>query len=166
MTADGVTHFTDHTLLADYDTPADYYLIEISSQGWGLGNDMLGAGNPWRGMVFGMVTRYGSDPTNKTEMWNLWDKFDLGNAEMVGWWHPQPAVAIAAYDVTSNCSEVYATAFIHYGTKAMVAIGSWQPGPTTQNCTLVANGSRIGFKASLMEGTSVGPSWLLCTVLV
>lgn len=141
---------------SDYDTPADYYLIEISSQSWGLGNDMLGAGNPWRGMVFGMVTRYGSDPTNKTAMWSLWDEFDLGNAEMIGWWHPQPVVAVAAHDATSNCSEVYATAFVHHGSRAMVAVGSWQPGPETQNCTLIVEWSLVGFNSSSMDAPAVG----------
>lgn len=126
---------------------------------------MLGDGNPWRGMVFGMVTRYGSDPTNKTEMWRLWDEFDLGKSEMVGWWHPQAAVGIEAYDTTSNCSEVYATAFIHHGTRAMVAIGSWQPEPTTQNCTLVANWSRIGFHASLMKAPEVAGFQAAATIV-
>ena len=72
--------------LADYDAPADYWLIEISSQAWGLGNDMLHDGNPWRGMVFGMVTRYGlddpMDPSNKTQMWKLWDDFKIGELDL------------------------------------------------------------------------------------
>jgi hypothetical protein len=46
--------YMDRTMLGElynYDNSADYYLIEISSLAWGLGNDMLGKGNPHRGMV-------------------------------------------------------------------------------------------------------------------
>jgi hypothetical protein len=75
---------------------------------------------------------------------------------MIGWWHPQPVVAVAAHDATSNCSEVYATAFVHHGSRAMVAVGSWQPGPETQNCTLIVEWSLVGFNSSSMDAPAVG----------
>ena len=75
-------------------------------------------------------------------------RWTTGNAEMIGWWHPQPVVSVVAHDAASNCSEVYATAFVHHGNRAMVAVGSWQPSPETQNCTLLIDWPRIGLNAS------------------
>ena len=148
-------------MCADYEnTPADYWLIEISSQAWGLGNDMLHNGNPWRGMVFGMVTRYGldnpTDPSNKTQMWELWDEFDIGGAEMVGWWHGAPLSKVVAHDPASNCTEVYATTYLHYGKRAMVALGSWQPELATQNCSLQIEWSQLGFHTTSMQAPHIG----------
>eukprot|EP01047_Picozoa_sp_COSAG01_P015404 COSAG01_NODE_771_length_13718_cov_54.441442_9_plen_141_part_00 len=110
-------------------------------------------------MVFGMVTRYGldrpTDPSNKTQMWQLWDDFALGEAEMVGWWHSDPISNVTAHDSSSNCSEVYATTYLHYGQRAMVALGSWQPEATTQNCTLQLQWSQLGFHTRTIQAPRI-----------
>ena len=42
----------------DYDSPPDYWLVEMSGIPFGLMGEMLeGGGNPWRGMLFGMTNR-------------------------------------------------------------------------------------------------------------
>ena len=102
-----------------------------------------------------MVTRYGldnpTDPSNKTQMWQLWDEFDLGGAEMVGWWHRSPLSHVTAHDSSSNCSEVYSTTYLHHGERALVALGSWQPANATQNCSLQLQWDRLGFHATTMQ---------------
>ena len=56
----------------------DYWLIELSNIPYGLTGEMLGAPhpvNPWRGMIYGMVWRYGpAHGVNKTQIWALWDR--------------------------------------------------------------------------------------------
>ena len=167
--------YCDATMMGEgfnYDAPADYWLIEISSLAWGIGNDMCCglpgvSTNAWRGMVFGMVTRfdvgetdaYGmrtNHPADKVEMWEMWDKFDMEGATMIGYWHPTPLVNVTAHDDTSNCTEVYATTYLHKGDRALVALGSWQPaGPAAQNCSLEVDWAGLGFRTSTVEAPAL-----------
>eukprot|EP01048_Picozoa_sp_COSAG05_P005866 COSAG05_NODE_360_length_10798_cov_219.943359_8_plen_166_part_00 len=92
-----------------------------------------------------------TDPSNKTQMWQLWDEFGLGGAEMVGWWHRSPLSHVTAHDSTSNCSEVYSTTYLRHGERALVALGSWQSAKATQNCSLQMQWDRLGFHATSMQ---------------
>eukprot|EP01052_Picozoa_sp_SAG31_P032134 SAG31_NODE_3488_length_4207_cov_3.508277_3_plen_238_part_00 len=157
--------YVDSTMMSegyDYDAPAaGYYLIELNSLAWGIGNDMCCNGPPkvWRGMVFGMVSRYDvgmcdaygmrtTHPPNKTAMWILWDDFDLLGASMVGYWHPNPLVKIASQHLSSNCSEVYVCHDApDVGQRALVAIGSWQPSGV-QHCSLEVDWAGLGFRTT------------------
>ena len=58
-------------------------------------NDMLGNGQPWRGMVFGMVTRlpYPGGRLNGA-LWAFWDEWKLADADMIGWWDAAPVVEV------------------------------------------------------------------------
>jgi hypothetical protein len=54
----------------DYDSPPDYWLVEISGIPFGLMGEMLEkGGNPWRGMLFGMTRRlpWAGDPRTALE---------------------------------------------------------------------------------------------------
>ena len=58
----------------DYNTPPDYWLVEISGIPFGVMGEMLeNGGNPWRGMIYGMTGRlpYMADPR---PIWKLWDE--------------------------------------------------------------------------------------------
>ena len=67
----------------DYEnTSPDYYLTEISGIPFGLMGQMLqGGGNPWRGILYGMTSRYGwkGDPRN---LWKFFDKFGVSGMKM------------------------------------------------------------------------------------
>ncbi len=101
----------------NYDSPPDYWLIEMSGIPFGLMGEMLeGGGNPWRGMLFGMTNRLpwtGGDPR---ELWKAWDDFGLNDATMHGWWTETPVH-------TSN-KDVLATTYTRAG-RALVAVASW-----------------------------------------
>jgi hypothetical protein len=104
----------------DYNTPPDYWLVELSGIPFGLMSEMLqGGGNPWRGMVFGMTQRLGwsGDPR---PLWALWDAFGMPGTAMTGWWS-------AACPVTTDHPEVPATVYRKRG-KALIALASWAPG--------------------------------------
>ena len=89
-----------------YNSPADYWLTEISGLPYGLSSDMLGGDctskvsclatsgpNPFRGMVFGMTGRY-DEPTYAGRIWSLWDEIAIHNMTMSGWFDANPAVKI------------------------------------------------------------------------
>ena len=103
----------------DYNSPPDYWLVEISGIPFGLMGEMLeGGGNPWRGMLFGMTNRlpWSGDPR---PIWREWDSFGIQDTRMIGWWVPNPPV-------TTGRSDVLVTTYAGNG-KALLAIASWAP---------------------------------------
>lgn len=102
----------------NYDSPPDYWLVEMSGIPFGLMGEMLeGGGNAWRGMLFGMTNRLpwtGSDPR---ALWRAWDDFGLNTSRMRGWWS-------ATSPVTTGRSDVLATSYLRPG-RALVAVASW-----------------------------------------
>jgi hypothetical protein len=102
----------------DYKTTSpDYWLIEICGIPLGLYGEMLdGCGNPFRGMVYGMSTRYygGCKPMN---IWKLWDYFGMTGSEYVGYWDE-------ANPVKTGNKDVLASVYLKKD-KVMVAIGNW-----------------------------------------
>jgi hypothetical protein len=123
----------------DYNTPADYWLVEISGIPFGLMGEMLqGGGNPWRGMVFGMTNRWGwnggrgvCDPR---PIWKLWDEFGMEGSRMIGYWAP-------ACPVTADRKDVLATVY-RKPDKALVAVASWAPGKV--DCRLKIDWAALG----------------------
>jgi hypothetical protein len=102
----------------NYDSPPDYWLVEMSGIPFGLMGEMLeGGGNPWRGMLFGMTNRLpwtGSDPR---PLWHEWDSFDITDSRMVGWWS-------RGAPVTTGRNDVLATSYLRTD-HVLVAIASW-----------------------------------------
>lgn len=101
----------------NYDSPPDYWLVELSGIPFGLMGEMLqGGGNPWRGMLFGMTARlpWAGDPR---PLWKAWDEFGIGKSQMRGWWAPDAPVH------TDN-PDVLATTYQRSG-KSLIALASW-----------------------------------------
>ena len=101
----------------DYNSPPDYWLVEMSGIPFGLMGEMLqDGGNPWRGMVFGMTARlpWAGDPR---PLWKAWDAFGITRSAMYGWWMDNPPV-------TTGRNDVLATAYVN-GNKALIAVASW-----------------------------------------
>ncbi|MGC9341911.1 MAG: glycoside hydrolase domain-containing protein [Bacteroidales bacterium] len=101
----------------NYDESPDYWLVELSGIPFGLYGEMLqGCGNPFRGMVFGMSTRfYGNcDPS---EMWKLWDDFGIQESQMLGYWSKR-------CPVKTGDADVKATAYVKDG-ETLIAVGNW-----------------------------------------
>ena len=67
------------------DTPPDFWLMERSGIPFGVPGEMLGRGNPFRGLLFGMTDRWGWGG-NPCGLWKFFDDVKLGDAELVGWW--------------------------------------------------------------------------------
>ena len=122
----------------DYDSPPDYWLVEMSGIPFGLMGEMLqDGGNPWRGMLFGMTARlpWAGDPR---PLWKAWDSFGIAASRMYGWWMENPPV-------TTGRSDVLATAYVQEG-KALIAVASWAK--DTAAVTLKLDWQRLGIPES------------------
>jgi hypothetical protein len=102
----------------DYNSPPDYWLIEISGIPFGIMGEMLqDGGNPWRGMIFGMTNRLPWSGKNPAHLWKVWDEFGIDDSQMLGYWSPNCPVR------TDN-KDVLATAYVKKGS-ALVSVASW-----------------------------------------
>jgi hypothetical protein len=113
-----------------YTQSIDYWLVEISGIPFGLMSELMLKGNPHRGLLFGMTNRLSwtkdSDPTN---MWELFDKYSLGDCELIGPWDSRNNVKL------SN-PNVYATLYKR-GDKKFIALGNWTDEEQTVKIELV-----------------------------
>lgn len=122
----------------DYNSPPDYWLVEMSGIPFGLMGEMLqDGGNPWRGMLFGMTARlpWAGDPR---PLWKEWDAFGIAQSRMYGWWMENPPVSTGRDDVL-------ATAYVKNG-KALIALASWAK--DTVNVRLTLDWKRLGVNPS------------------
>ncbi|MEP7326651.1 MAG: glycoside hydrolase domain-containing protein, partial [Gemmatimonadota bacterium] len=133
----------------DYNSPPDYWLIEVSGIPFGLMGEMLqDDGNPWRGQVFGMTNRlpWSGDPR---ALWKAWDDFGIQQSRMIGFWVPDSPVKTGRDDIL-------ATSYIRDG-KTMVALASWAPDTAQVSITIDWNQlgldpARARFRAPAIAG--------------
>jgi len=137
----------------DYNESPDYWLVEISGIPFGLYGEMLqGGGNPWRGMVYGMTNRLGwsGDPR---PIWKVWDKFEIEESRMHGYWESE-------CPVRTGRNDVLATAYVADG-RTLIALASWADKPA--QCMLDVDWKALGldpakasFYAPQREGIQPG----------
>jgi hypothetical protein len=118
----------------DYDSEPDYWLVEIAGIPFGLYGEMLhGCGNAYRGMVYGMSTRfYGG--CSASNIWKLWDQFGISGSEFIGYWDEANPVHTGNKHVLAS---VYAKE-----DKVMIAMGNWTK--TKQNIRLKMDWAKLG----------------------
>lgn len=99
------------------------WLIRLSGFPFGLTSEMLGKGNPYLGILFGMTNRFGwgGDPS---ELWKLFDRFGIADAEMLPDFCPDN-------ELGTDHPEIHATLWKKSDGKALLAIGSWSEKPET-----------------------------------
>jgi hypothetical protein len=130
----------------DYNSPPDYWLVEMSGIPFGLMGEMLqDGGNPWRGMLFGMTARlpWAGDPR---PLWKEWDAFGIADSQMYGWWMENPPVSTGRDDVL-------ATAYVKDG-KALIALASWAKDTALLHLTF--DWKRLGVKPDGATLTATG----------
>ncbi|MGB9765413.1 MAG: glycoside hydrolase domain-containing protein [Candidatus Saccharicenans sp.] len=131
----------------DYDSPPDYWLVEMSGIPFGLMGEMLEkGGNPWRGMIFGMTTRlpWSGDPR---PLWKVWDEFGLTEAQMIGFWSP-------SCPVKTGTDNILTTVYLRKGI-ALVAVASWAK--KLENCRLIIDWKKLGLdpKKAILEAPEI-----------
>jgi hypothetical protein len=107
----------------DYDRLPDHWLIEVSGIPFGLTGQMLNnAGNPWRGMLYGITNRPGW-AGNPAELWKFWDRTAIQKKTMVGYWDSRNPV-------TTGNDLVKAT--LYKGSReSIIAVAGWGPSDLT-----------------------------------
>ena len=106
----------------DYDSPPDYWLVEMSGIPFGLMGEMLqDGGNPWRGMLYGMTNRLPWSGRSPAGIWKIWDDFGMADTRMFGYW-------VGDSPVKTDDPDVLATAYVRKG-GALIALASWDKGP-------------------------------------
>ena len=144
----------------DYDAPPEYWLVEVSGLAFGLMGDMMHAGNPWRGMLYGMTTRFRcADPQ---PVWRLWDAFGIEAAHMVGYWEARRPVTLRCSGGATGADDaddaadaagagrrpagrdevVLATSYVRHGNATLVALASWADEPV--RCALRIDYAALG----------------------
>ena len=119
-------------------TKPDYWLVEISGIPLGLYGEMLQAcGNAYRGMVYGMSTRYYGScrPMN---IWKLWDYFGISGSEYIGYWDD-------ANPVKTGNKDILASVYLKKD-KTMIAIGNWTD--TDQTISIDVDWKKLGMNSS------------------
>lgn len=119
----------------NYDTPPDYWLVEIAGIPFGLPGQMLeGGGNPWRGMIYGITDRAGWSGTPPDNLWKFWDQYHIQQKEMIGYWDKN-------CPVTSSNDSVKVTV---YKGKMQTIIAVANFGQTEQSASLKINYQQLG----------------------
>ena len=123
------------------DNLSDYWLVEISGIPFGLMGEMLqGGGNPWKGMVFGLTRRIYQE-VDPVPVWNFIDQYELGNAEMIGYWDE-------SCPVKTNNKYIKATA---YRAKDFTVVSVANFSHKDQECLLGFDLKLLGFKENSVE---------------
>ncbi|WP_075557137.1 glycoside hydrolase domain-containing protein [Parabacteroides timonensis] len=130
------------SFMYDEMSPANW-LVEVSGIPFGLMGDMLhGGGNKWLGMQYGMTVRQpwvtegvSCDPRY---IWQLWDDFNIMDAQMVGFWEDTPAV-------TTSDKDVKVTAYVNKG-KTLLSIGNYSG--TKKQVKLAIDWKQLGLDPS------------------
>ncbi|MCL5005966.1 MAG: DUF6067 family protein [Acidobacteria bacterium] len=128
----------------NYNESPDYWLVEISGLPFGLFSDMLqGGGNRWRGMIYGMTTRY-FDHYNPSNIWKLWTSFKIQEAEMIGYWVP-------SCPVKTDRKDVLATVYKKKGS-ALISLASWSKEPVSVSLNI--DWESLGQEATITKLTA------------
>ena len=100
--------------------PWDYWLVEMSGLPFGLMGEMLQSPNPWRGLVFGQVRRWGWSGNPKA-IWKAWDEYGIQGTEFMPFTVPDSPVQTGRDDVLASIYRKKG--------RTLVALASWEPKP-------------------------------------
>ncbi len=124
-------------------TPSDFWLIERSGAAFGIAGEMLGRGNPFRGLLFGMTDRWGWGG-NPLGLWKFFDEVKLGDMELVGWWDDECPVKV------SGSEEIKASVWKGKG-DAVLVVANFSKEPRT--ATISFDARRLGFDGAKAKWT-------------
>lgn len=113
------------------------WLIRLSGLPFGLTGEMLGKGNPFLGVLFGMTSRYGwgGEPC---ELWKLFDQFGIRDAEM------KPD-CLSNGEFGTDVPEVHVTLWEKADGAILLAIGSWSGQTETVSLRLPEKWRKLPF---------------------
>jgi hypothetical protein len=89
-------------------------------------------------MVYGITNRAGWDGEGPSSIWEFWDKIDIEDKQMVGYWDEQSPIMV-------DNSWVRATIFAGED-QSVIAVANWDD--QDQECTIYADFTRLGYDSS------------------
>jgi len=112
----------------EYDRDEDYWFTEVSGLPFGLMGEMLqDGGHPYRGLLYGMTTRFWGD-IDPRPVWRMINDFGIEQSRMLGYW-------LDDAPVTTEHPRVFATAYIRPD-GVLIALASWSAQNETVNLTV------------------------------
>ncbi|MBP5509444.1 MAG: hypothetical protein J6Z49_00830 [Kiritimatiellae bacterium] len=129
-------------------TPSDFWLIERSGIAFGIAGEMLGRGNPFRGLLFGMTDRAGWGGT-PAGLWKFFDEVKLGDMELVGWWDDACPVKVSGSD------DVKASVWKGHGV-AVLVIANFAQKPRSASFAFDSRGLGLDAAKTVWRQPSIG----------
>lgn len=117
------------------DASADFWLVERSGFPFGIPSEMLGKGNPFKGIVFGMTSRWGWGGKPRG-LWRFFDETVLDRMKFSGWWDDECPISVAGAD------DVKASVWVGGG-RAVLALANFAKMP--RRVTVAFDTARLGF---------------------
>lgn len=133
------------------DLSPDVWLIERSGFAWGLAGEMLGRGNPFRGLVFGQTDRlgWGGKPEGT---WKFFDRVGMEDMKPSGWWEHDCRVKIG------GSADVKAT--LWSGPKAdVLVLANWSSEPREVSFAVTGEGLRSWECPAIPDVQKGGGDW-------
>ena len=129
-------------------TPSDFWLIERSGVAFGIAGEMLGKGNPFRGLLFGMTDRagWGGGPSG---LWKFFDAVKLGDMELIGWWDDACPVKVSGSD------DVKASVWKGDG-RAVVVVANFAQKPRTASFAVDSAGLGLDGGKAVWQMPAIG----------
>ncbi len=119
------------------DTPPDFWLIERSGVAFGIPGEMLGRGDPFKGLLFGMTDRdgWGGSPAG---LWRFFDEAGLGDMELSGWWDDDCPVKLSG----PGAADLKASVWKGDG-RAVLVVANFSKKPSS--AVFSFDGAKLGF---------------------
>ena len=135
----------------DYSKGPDYWMTEVAGIPFGTMGEMLqDGGDIWRGMLYGMTSRYPHEKGDPGPVWKVWQEFGMQDSRMIGYWADECPVKTSHPDILAT---VYTKK-----NRVLISLASWADQAVT-DLGLRMDWAKLGFdpdevvlKAPFMEG--------------
>jgi len=131
------------------------WLVEIAGLPFGVPSELLGGEEYFgRAMLFGIWPRMGwcAGTEKQEKLWQFFDRFDIRNAEMRGWWTDN--------GVTLDRPDIKVTAFCHPENGVLLVIGCWHQEiaawmEMTLDVSLLLDRGKLGLPGGELRATDI-----------
>lgn len=87
----------------DYSRGPEYWITEVAGIPFGTMGEMLqDGGHLWRGMLYGITSRYPHEKSDPRPLWQLQDEFGIMGSDMYGYWSPRCPVHTSREDIPAT----------------------------------------------------------------
>lgn len=99
----------------------------------------------FKGMLYGMTNR---NSAAASALWGFWDSARINETVAVGWWEDDSPVTVAPGTCPTSPDGVLATAYVAYGSHAVVVLASYCTSGTAHATGISLDFDALGIAAS------------------